>query len=355
MKVDIHGKIEQISYKFFNCLNPIREFNSVSDAFSNARASTFLLNRLDGSQIAVSRWVSPKRTRSYPYTRVYDTLGVPPSVKKVTVIPIVKDEGGDGDRDFLQYDTISLMSLLNVYVILCRYVGAERNTRYPNKITNQQLDIVAINRAIESIVEQDHTAHEWNRKQAAEYYFLATSALDGYTEIGNSLGIRMHSRESGYEKINNMFINPDGMVAESRKLARQAQIREVSVVHPSEDLVGEKASLTITDHLGGKYYFTADEYRIEDNELYLVEGKHSKNKILPQASDIKDALFKMILFSNLSHVSVGEHIFRPRAVVKLTSSESAGQSNLTDKQISMCRQLQKEADVNNFDLILPFN
>ncbi|MDR1451303.1 MAG: hypothetical protein LBI57_03100 [Helicobacteraceae bacterium] len=54
----------------------------------------------DGTYVAaVSKWVSPKRTRSYPYERVYNSLNY---AKKIAVIPIVKDEGKDGDRDFLQ-------------------------------------------------------------------------------------------------------------------------------------------------------------------------------------------------------------------------------------------------------------
>ena len=35
----------------------------------------FILTINDKNEIAVSWWVSPKRTRSYPYARVYDTLG----------------------------------------------------------------------------------------------------------------------------------------------------------------------------------------------------------------------------------------------------------------------------------------
>lgn len=57
---------------------------------------------VDGEKVfAVSKWVSPKRTRSYPYERVYNTLSQP---KKITIIPIVKDEGINGDRDFIQFD-----------------------------------------------------------------------------------------------------------------------------------------------------------------------------------------------------------------------------------------------------------
>ncbi|MBC8135792.1 MAG: hypothetical protein H8F28_07910 [Fibrella sp.] len=41
-------------------------------------------------QAAYSRWVSPKRTRSYPFERVYNTFNAP---LRITVIPVLKDEG----------------------------------------------------------------------------------------------------------------------------------------------------------------------------------------------------------------------------------------------------------------------
>jgi len=90
---------------------------------------------------AFSQWVSPKRTRTFPFARVYDTLC---RKNRITLIPFCKDEGADGDRDFIQWDTVSLMSLLNVYVIIGYYNKAEKNTRpgqvYKNKISNQIFD-----------------------------------------------------------------------------------------------------------------------------------------------------------------------------------------------------------------------
>ena len=100
--------------------------------------SVFLLRVDDHNTIAVSWWVSAKRTRSYPYARVYDTLSF--SGKKITIIPVMKDEGKQGDRDFLQWDTIALMSLLGVYVIIGYYTDAERSLRYRHKITKQRFD-----------------------------------------------------------------------------------------------------------------------------------------------------------------------------------------------------------------------
>jgi hypothetical protein len=60
--------------------------------------------------------------------------------KKITVIPIIKDEGEKGDRDYIQWDTVSLMSLLDVFVVFAYYDAAEVNSRNHRKITNQQFN-----------------------------------------------------------------------------------------------------------------------------------------------------------------------------------------------------------------------
>ena len=95
---------------------------SMDDFDINVTPSNFLL-KFNKNKLAVSKWVSPKRTRSYPYERVYNTLSV---AKKITIIPVVKDEGKTGNRDFIQWDTIALMSLLDVYVIPAYYNDADK-------------------------------------------------------------------------------------------------------------------------------------------------------------------------------------------------------------------------------------
>lgn len=92
--------------------------NDLSTILARKRGdATFILQIDAENRFAVSRWVSLKRTRLYPYPRVYDSLGF--AGKKVTIIPIVKDEGKDGDRDFLQWDTVSLMSLHDSFILHC--------------------------------------------------------------------------------------------------------------------------------------------------------------------------------------------------------------------------------------------
>ena len=42
----------------------------------NSKTSSFILEFNKDEKFAVSRWSSPKRARTYPYTRVYNTLGL---------------------------------------------------------------------------------------------------------------------------------------------------------------------------------------------------------------------------------------------------------------------------------------
>jgi hypothetical protein len=106
------GFIKGVSYKTY-LAERLTQIN-LSD-FDINKLSTFgIINSLD-TEIAYSQWVSPKRTRSYPFARIYNTYHLP---KRITIIPIIKDEGSDGDRDRIQYSTIYWMNLLNIYIVL---------------------------------------------------------------------------------------------------------------------------------------------------------------------------------------------------------------------------------------------
>lgn len=126
--MNLIGNITGIKYKVF--LNEKLKQFDIKD-FDINEAPPFCIINNNKNTFAISKWVSPKRTRSYPFERVYNTLLMS---KKITVIPIVKDEGIDGDRDFIQWDTVSLMSLLDVFVIFAYYESASINSRNKAKI-----------------------------------------------------------------------------------------------------------------------------------------------------------------------------------------------------------------------------
>jgi hypothetical protein len=129
-----------------------------------------------------------------------------------------------------------------------------------------------------------------------------------------------------------------------------AQNRESSTVQPHENVnPNEKASLTIQNYLGGKYFFTADEARIDGDKLSLVECKHTSKGSLPSAGDVKDGLLKMVLFTNLENVFVNQENYKPFAILKLTSS-SKKSSNYENS--NLYKDLLVEAATNNFELIV---
>jgi hypothetical protein len=265
-----------------------------------ASSASFILKINKENRVAISWWVSAKHTRSYPYARVYDTLGF--SGKKITIIPIVKDEGKEGDRDFLQWDTVSLMSLLGIYVIVAYYNEAEPSKRYKNKITNQRFDTNYLKEQIKNILSYQSDALHWNLDQLDNAGQIGQKALEAYDKISKELNVEMHSRQSAEKRINELLKSKEEFMNLSRLLAEKAQRRERLTVQPKENLSGTKSIITIQNYLGGFYYFTVDEVEVKDNNVFLIEGKHSRTNTLPSLEDIKDGLLKMILFTNLENV-----------------------------------------------------
>ncbi len=347
---EINAKIGDFKYRPVMCKQNLARHDSIQNVFSSSSPSIF--KHSSGLNFSISRWVSPKRTRSYPFTRVYDSFGVAPSTKILTVIPVVKDEGRNGDRDFLQYDTISMMSLIGVYAIISYYDSAIKSDK-PQKITNQQFNYQQITQELEKLTTYSGSVVEWNREQLAHYLDLAETALDQYGSIGSDLGVAMHSRDLGMQKLHEMFNNPGGHSSSSRKLAERAQIREVEILHADEKVVGEKAILNINDHMGGIYHLTTDECEIDEEKLFLIEAKNSGNKRLPTLINIKDGLFKMMLFTNIKNAAVGDIPLTPHAVLKLTSDLSYSKHDMSNNEIRICEKLNEEAKLNGFSIQLP--
>ena len=347
--MDISAKITGIKYTPFLCrkLNTF-DLKDFDEALS--KEATFILKIGDEHRIAVSWWVSAKRTRSYPYARVYDSLGF--SARKVTIIPIVKDEGADGDRDFLQWDTVSLMSLLGVYVIIGYYKDASLNPNYPNKITNQRYDTQHILNEIKKLLSYQSDALHWNLSQLEKAGELGEKALESYIQISKKLGVRMHSIDSARKRIKKLLEGKETFLSLSRDLAKKAQERESVTKQPKEKLEGAKATITIRNYLGGKYFFTVDEVEKHEKDLFLIEGKHTKSKNLPSLADIKDGLLRMILLTNLEDVKIGKKQFNPIPVLKLTTGSEFRTASLPQQHKKILDKLKEESRVNGFRVLL---
>lgn len=343
--MDISVEIKAIKYKPLLCkkLNEV-PLSEIGDAFS--KYGSFILNVDDTNKFAISWWVSAKRTRSYPYARIYDTLNF--SGKKVTIIPIFKDEGKEGDRDYLQWDTISLMSLLGVYIIISYYKSAEKSKRYIGKITNQRFDISQIENEIRKLLNFQSDALHWNLEQIETIGKIGQKALESYKNISETLGVEMHSEVFAEKRIDELLKGKESFMNFSRELAHKAQMRERVTIQPKEQISGEKSILTIKNYLGGFYYFTADEARIEGNNILLIECKHSRNSMLPSLDDIKDGLIKMALFTNLTNVVIDGKKYFPEPILKLTSKIGFNIDKLKKPKKEIVEILKEESEANEF-------
>ena len=359
----ITAEVETIKYKQFTG-DALRTFQSENFDI-NTTPGAFLVNN-EKEKIAVSRWISPKRTRSYPYERVYDTLAQ--KGKKATIIPVVKDEGLGGDRDFLQWDTISLLSLLNVHFIPAYYNDAVKNTNRNDQITGQKLDNEFVTGKLNEVFNFKGTAREWNEKESKDLKITFEKARTAYREISKTTKTYLHN-EDALNEIIKLSENPNDFVSFSRTKAQKGQNRELSSIQPKEALLTDtKGGVTITNLNGGRYFFTCDETRVEDGTLYLIEDKHSQRAIMPSENDIKDGLLKMMVYTNLKNVRVGKNPLKSKAVLRLTSIKLVGSinSDMKDAEIkqffeankletskqNLINKLFQEARENKFTIII---
>src|SRR3990167_8104961 len=345
----ITAKITGIEYTPFLCRR-LQNFKMKELQKAISKHATFILKANEKKEIALSWWVSAKRTRSYPYARVYDSLAL--TGKKVTIIPIFKDEGIEGDRDFLQWDTISLMNLLDVYVIIAYYSDAIQSSRYEKKITKQRFDTKYLNEQINKLLSYQSSALHWNVAQIDNIWEIGKKALDSYEKISKKLRVDMHSKKSVEKRIEELKKGKDVFMAHSRNLAELAQKRESITIQPKEHLDEIKGTITITNYLGGNYYFTSDEVELHGKEIHLIDAKHTKEDKLPALGDIKDGLLKMILFTNLEDVKVDNQKFKPVPILKLTTIDNFKLESINKSQKDMLEVLKKEEKTNNFRILL---
>jgi len=346
--MDISAKVKGIKYKPF-CCQKLKTYKWEDIKTKLPKEGSFLIEFKGNDKMAVSKWASPKRTRTYPYARVYDTLNF--QGKKVTIIPIIKDEGKAGERDYLQWDTIALMSLLNVYTIISYYSEAHKSVRNNQKITLQSFDMNHIEQEIKNLLSYQSDALHWNISQMKNAQNVFIKAMDAYNVISKKLEIELHSKSQAEERLKIMLEGINNFMSLSRSNAKKAQEREVATIQPKEKLSGNKGSITIINYIGGEYYFTCDEVEIKNNNVYLIEGKHSKNN-LPSVSDIKDGLFKMILYVNLTEVEINKKIYIPKPVLKLTNEGTFCEKKLREEQKEFLRNLKKEALTNKFQVLI---
>lgn len=322
--IHFRGFIRDIKYRAFLVADlPRYSLNGFS---INSAAPAGLLETPDGT-LGYSKWVSPKRTRSYPFERIYKTYNAP---KIITVIPILKDEGRDGDLNKIQASTISWMNLLNIYIVLGYYDEAVKSRRYEGKITRQQLNEITIREQIEEILAYKQSALHWNRSLIEERFRLTFDrALNAYSEIATRTGVPVHEQRGLRAYATQLEEDLEQFWVRSLKGSRGAALRESRTIHALEYLSdGAKGVFELENYLGGTYHLTADEIVMEQGITVIQESKNASRELLPSASDVRDGLFKLILFANLDRLEANGAELQFRTRLKLTGRGIEGSLRL---------------------------
>lgn len=288
--MNLIGNIELVN-KTVNNQDSLEKYNL--DIFDINTCASSCIIESEGGNISLSKWVTPKRTRSEPFARIYKTLG---QMKSITVIPVIKDEGIDGDSDSFNPITLAWMNLLNIYIILVPYIRAEKHRNpFVSKITAQQFDNDVVKNKIIEILNFRSDAHHYNNKNMNDNFIhIFNEAIDRYTFIGKDLNVSMHNIKK-LDPTNETF---QRYLENKNNASISAAKREKNMTHVLEKTTYDKGLIEIKNFYDGKYFLTIDEVFYRGNCLVLREAKNSI-RIFPSESEIMDAFFKCLLFVNI--------------------------------------------------------
>lgn len=350
-----YGKLkDSVHYQYLINKNIKLKEISLEDISSQKRkfAPNFILT-WHNVKAAVSFWVTPKRTRSFPYSRIFNTLNQK-GIQKITIFPIVKDEGlGVGKHkgcfDKIQWDTFSLCTYLGVYTIPAYYVKARKNTLSKNRVRCQEFDYTYVTKKIEQVLTTNKSPKEWNDIERNSIGDLENHVIDGYKKIAKETGVGFRTSEHVREALQELR-DPETFKSTSQKKSKEAQDRENQTTQPKEEVFGlEKGKVTLADSLDGRYSWTVDAYYVENDTVYLMEMKHRKDGI-PTLNDIKDALLKFHLYANLSELHNKNEIkLKPKPTLVLSSGTESSDKISNAIHIKL---VLEETKINNIRVLI---
>ncbi len=334
-RYSLTGFVPDVKYTTFMHKENLEIYNVNGFNVNTVQKSGLIDLGTPGNYLAYSKWVTPKRTRTYPYRDIYNTFCS--NAKRVTIIPIIKDEGQDGQNDRINAITLSWMNLINVYIILGWYEDADLNQKNPkkkNRITNQRLNDEYVKEKLFEISKYQATALHWNTSHfKTDFEKVYLNAVASYQKISREKNVTMHKPKNHLDmletfKVDNHF-SIDAFKKETLRRSLAAAQRETVTEHKLESLSeGIKGVFHISNYLDGEYYLSADEIYWQDEQLVIQESKNTTKGKLPSDVDIRDGLFKLILFKNMENVGFGDNVDVPFITRLKLTGDLIGNLNL---------------------------
>ncbi len=323
-KFQFDGIIKNVRYHA--CLTSELQSYDFS-GFDINKVNPYGLIKLPYEQLGYSRWDTPSQDKFFPFARNYGAYAGPR--RNIVVIPVMKDGGADGKLEHIQYATLSWMNLANVYIVLAYYDDAdvnERGNEYTReKFVNQRLNTEIVNSQIAQLSHYHSAAIHWNRSLFGDRFkSIYRKAIQAYEKMSAKTKVKIYPRDVKLECIEKMRracrkyegISIDGL--------KTADISKDRGLHENKFTETTKSVFYLIDRVGGIYYLTAkDVWRLRDTFI-IQETRFSNKTLLPSIQQIRDGLFRLILFQNIDSLYRNGHQIRFQSRLSLLGNNVQG-------------------------------
>jgi hypothetical protein len=312
------------NFHFDGIIKNVRYDPQLNDDLATYEFSEFEVNtvspqgiiKLPQGLLNYSIWESPLQTKSYPFARIYNTCL--PATMAITIVPVLKDNGIDGELEQIQYATLSWMNLANVYIVFAYFdkaVGTKKDGVH--KLVKQKLNNEIVRSQIERLRWCLSSAIHWNRSQFGDSFkSVYKKAIRTYERISKSTKVKTHPRNVKLAHIDKMCEDCRRYEGISIDGLKSADIDKDRKLHENKYEEGKKSVFYLVDGHGGVYYATTkDVWRAWGTDIYVIqETRHTSKSFLPSLHHIQDGLFRLIFFANIDTLYRNGHQvrFQPR-------------------------------------------
>jgi hypothetical protein len=305
------GIIKNVSYA--PQLNDDLMIFEYSDFHVNTVPSQGII-QLPHEQLSYSIWDSPSQFKSNPFARIYKTFHT--ANRRITIVPVLKDDGADGKLEYIQYSTLSWMNLANVYIVFAYFDKADRFEKGgQQKLVKQKLNNEIIKSQIERLIPYHSSAIHWNRGQFGDHFkTIYKKAVRAYDKISESTKIDMHPRDVKSDYINKMRMDCRKYEGISIDGLKSADIEKDRNLHENKYDEFPKSVFYLVDGYGGIYYLTAKAVWRSRDTYVIQETRFTRRGFLPALHHIQDGLFRLVFFGNIDALYRNGHQvkFQPR-------------------------------------------
>ena len=281
------------------------------DAMRNGKKS--FLSEFRKEKVAISVWTTPKRTKTPPWGRLYNTL--PHEGKKITIIPVQASYGRYGDANIIQPSTFSwITAIADIYVIVGMFTNADakgknapsanaktekKSTEGKTVFTMFKYDLDDIENQINQIISKNPEIQDWNNDQLKKIPTLLERATVINKELGAKLSVEVQNFRALEGKIQSWKQNFSKYLSDKDKESISAQNREFKSEQKLEKVPGKKGKIDIDVPGFPELHLTADSMEIDTTRkiIQLLEGKNTQRK-LNHIEMVLEQHVKLMLFFN---------------------------------------------------------